>query len=689
MWQVVGGTQRGLLVRHGPELDAQEDVQRLQCGALLREVECQGQRLKFHLLAGQGPLSGWVTICLKGRALLHRVQLPSRRILVDRCEENGIQALSATELELYCMLHDMGIAVPCPSVELAELTATVQRAVVPATDAKEERAAWIMDLPGEFDAYVTDPYRLFGIPYDATDGMIKSSYRKLSLKFHPDRCPGDAAAAAKFRQLTSAKDFLLDPYQRRAFNEVHGFLTPTVNVAWWSDWDDIFAEIEVDAVDAVDDAPPLGQRAELLLMGATGITGTLACMVVSRWTADRPRSWAIAGRDGRKLMLLQKKFANASFRGAIRVESIEDIQRAVSSARVVLDFTGPSHDLGTKVAEACIAARTHLIDNTGDIMFSKQMKDSLDERAKAAGVVLLLHSGYVSMPTDFGVWRLVRELDDRFSCSTRKVDVYTYTQGIVMSGTSLLTGTKTTIKELNAAGAPFVLGGVRPQGVRTEDRAEAPHKDENSSMIAFPGLNVDRQVVRGTCGLMDQIDPYGANFLFKDWFLVVDKRPEEMTRQESAQASRLSGIGMSLAGGGGHSLMVEQKKIPPPGWGPKERIRQETFVTKVFVAVADSQQQEKMHLVMNAGPGGVGDRYEGTATMMIEAAHCLLENEDAGAKLRSGWGTPVFHLAHLNFFERLERLGFTCRIFPGAPSSDFMHRVFSASLPLADGNPAT
>lgn len=58
MWQVVGGTQRGLLVRDGPELDAQEDVQRLQCGALLREVECQGQRLKFHLLAGQGPLSG-------------------------------------------------------------------------------------------------------------------------------------------------------------------------------------------------------------------------------------------------------------------------------------------------------------------------------------------------------------------------------------------------------------------------------------------------------------------------------------------------------------------------------------------------------------------------------------------------------------------------------------------------------
>ena len=38
----------------------------------------------------------------------------------------------------------------------------------------------------------------------------------------------------RFRQLTQAKEFLLDPYQRRAFNEAHGFLTPTVNVAWWS-----------------------------------------------------------------------------------------------------------------------------------------------------------------------------------------------------------------------------------------------------------------------------------------------------------------------------------------------------------------------------------------------------------------------------------------------------------------------
>ena len=67
--------------------------------------------------------------------------------------------------------------------------------------------------------------------------------------------------------------------------------------------------------------------------------------------------------------------------------------------------------------------------------------------------------------------------------------------------------------------------------------------------------------------------------------------------------------------------------------------------------------QEKMHLVMNAGPGGVGDRYEGTATMMIEAAHCLLENEDAGSssgrycvQLRVTFNVPVLLIARWPFF---------------------------------------
>ncbi|CAE7839879.1 unnamed protein product [Symbiodinium necroappetens] len=666
--------------------------QRLATGALIQELQLQVGRLHYRLLAGFGPEEGWVSISLKGRALAQRVCLPSRERLEDACFQHDIKPMkAATELELFRLLADLDVPLICPSFPDASTAACEDLvSAIKGPDFREHSGSdtdagqWLADLQ-EFDAYRTDPYQLFGIPYDATDATIKSTFRKLSLRVHPDRCPGDVAAASRFLQLTQAKDFLLDPYQRRAFNEAHGFLTPTVNVAWWSDWDEIFGEIEPDPDVQAQSSVPAGlpdPRTDILILGATGITGTLACMVMRRET--RGRSWAIAGRSGRRLQMLEHKFGHGCFQGSLRVESRHDLERVVGTARVVLDCTGPSHDIGVAVAEACVKTGTHLIDNTGDILFSKEVKDKLHGAAKAAGVCLLLHAGYVSVPTDFGVWRLVRGIKEETGADTKKVDVYTHTQGFVMSGTSLLTGTKTTFKDLHAAGAPFVLGGMRSCGVRTEDRADPPHKDENSFMIAYPGLNVDRQVVRGTCGLMDAVEPYGDNFLFKDWFLVVDKRPEEMTKQESAQASRLSGIGVSLGGGLGHSLMVEAKKIPPPGWGPKERIRQETFVTKVFVGVADAANEAKMHIVMNAGPGGVGDRYEGTAAMMIEAACCLLDTADQGGDLRSGWGTPVYHLAHLGFYDRLVSLGFAFHCYQGAPTSDFMQRVFASTLPLKD-----
>eukprot|EP00439_Symbiodinium_sp_Y106_P076933 s2218_g15.t16 len=654
---VTGGHGKGgLLVREGRILDSCEVQQRLATGALIEELQLQAGRLRYRLLAGFGPEEGWVrsserfevflrtsrrslqvSISLKGRALAQRVCLPSRETLEDACFQHDIKPMkAATELELFRLLADLDVPLICPSFPDAST------------------AAWLR-------------YRC-----------------RLSLRVHPDRCPGDVAAASRFLQLTQAKDFLLDPYQRRAFNEAHGFLTPTVNVAWWSDWDEIFGEIEPDPDLPAPPSVPAGlpdPRIDILILGATGITGTLACMVMRRQM--RGRSWAIAGRSGRRLQMLEHKFGQGCFQCSLRVESRHDLERVVGTARVVLDCTGPSHDIGVAVAEACVKTGTHLIDfqRTIRAIYSSRKRsklaaqDKLHGAAKAAGVCLLLHAGYVSVPTDFGVWQLVRGIKEETGADTKKVDVYTYTQGFVMSGTSLLTGTKTTFKDLHAAGAPFVLGGMRSCGVRTEDRADPPHKDENSFMIAYPGLNVDRQVVRGTCGLMDAVEPYGENFLFKDWFLVVDKRPEEMTKQESAQASRLSGIGVSLGGGLGHSLMVEAKKIPPPGWGPKERIRQETFVTKVFVGIADAANEEKMHIVMNAGPGGVGDRYEGTAAMMIEAACCLLDTADQGGDLRSGWGTPVYHLAHLGFYERLVSLGFAFHCYQGAPTSDFMQRV--------------
>jgi molecular chaperone DnaJ len=64
-----------------------------------------------------------------------------------------------------------------------------------------------------------DYYELLEVERTADDGVIKSSYRKLAMKYHPDRNPGDGAAEARFKAISEAYDVLKDPQKRAAYNQ--------------------------------------------------------------------------------------------------------------------------------------------------------------------------------------------------------------------------------------------------------------------------------------------------------------------------------------------------------------------------------------------------------------------------------------------------------------------------------------
>lgn len=63
-----------------------------------------------------------------------------------------------------------------------------------------------------------DYYEVLGVARDATDQQIKSAYRKLALKHHPDRNPGDKAAEEKFKEAAEAYAVLADGQKRAAYD---------------------------------------------------------------------------------------------------------------------------------------------------------------------------------------------------------------------------------------------------------------------------------------------------------------------------------------------------------------------------------------------------------------------------------------------------------------------------------------
>ncbi len=86
-----------------------------------------------------------------------------------------------------------------------------------------------------------DYYEILGVKRNATEEDIKKAYRKLAVKYHPDKNPGNKAAEEKFKEASNAYSVLSDPDKRKVY-DVRGHAgVQGMGFEGFTNMDDIFA----------------------------------------------------------------------------------------------------------------------------------------------------------------------------------------------------------------------------------------------------------------------------------------------------------------------------------------------------------------------------------------------------------------------------------------------------------------
>ncbi|GAA5213775.1 molecular chaperone DnaJ [Corallincola platygyrae] len=91
-----------------------------------------------------------------------------------------------------------------------------------------------------------DYYEVLGVGKDATEREIKKAYKRLAMKFHPDRNEGDKEAEAKFKEVNEAAEILTDKEKRQAYDQFgHAGVDPNRGggPGAGADFSDIFGDV--------------------------------------------------------------------------------------------------------------------------------------------------------------------------------------------------------------------------------------------------------------------------------------------------------------------------------------------------------------------------------------------------------------------------------------------------------------
>ncbi|MDQ2842153.1 MAG: hypothetical protein M3Y72_14160, partial [Acidobacteriota bacterium] len=182
--------------------------------------------------------------------------------------------------------------------------------------------------------------------------------------------------------------------------------------------------------------------------------------------------------------------------------------------RVLLTTAGPFALYGDGIVEACVNARTHYVDITGEVAWVRSLIDRFHERAADEGTRIVPFCGFDSVPSDLGVSLVCQQL----GAGITEAKAYFQVRGGGPNG-----GTIASAHNAYRSGAadqgrdPFFLSPGKRRALHPMERDPTRamyDRDVRAWVAPFPMSRIDTRVVRRSCSLI------GVDVAYQEFILL-------------------------------------------------------------------------------------------------------------------------------------------------------------------------
>ena len=395
---------------------------------------------------------------------------------------------------------------------------------------------------------------------------------------------------------------------------------------------------------------------DLVLFGATGFTGRLTARYLAAHAPSGLR-WGIAGRDRLKLEHLKGELGPAPPTRTIAADSGDKAAVAAMArlARVVVSTAGPFALYSDPVVDACVEARTHYTDITGESPWVRRLIDRHHGRAAAEGTRIVPLCGFDSIPSDLGTWMLVDWFRRELGQATRRVRAsFTFGGGGLNGGTAASALSMAESGDTRSLGKTLLLVPPERRGGLDGHLRTRPSWDPALErwLAPFVMAPVNTQVVLRSAALWSERGaPYGPQFSYEESLAVKGR-----IAAGTITLSMALGV-LALRFRLGRAIV--RRLVPAPGQGPSEEAMARGFFHTRLVGEASDGRLALGEVSYGGDPGN-----RSTVLMLSESALALaLDGDRLPGQPAGGVLTPSAAMGAV-LLERLRRAGMRLSVEP-------------------------